>query len=148
MQYIVLNLEYNNLMINDMGNTKRDTISEIIELGAIKLDKSFNIIDDFKVLVKPIIHNRIDKRIVNTTNLNMNILKNGADFKTAIEYFIEWADEDFILCLWSTNDINVLISNFKYFNIDINTNEWFSNFIDVQYEASNYFNSNEQLSST
>ena len=52
MQYIVLDLEW-----NQSPTGKKNTVSEIpfeiIQIGAVKLDSNFNIIDEFNMNIRP-----------------------------------------------------------------------------------------------
>ena len=52
MNYIVMDLEWNQRYNGHMGEHPRMTI-EIIEIGAVKVDKNLNIIDEYTSLIKP-----------------------------------------------------------------------------------------------
>ena len=56
MNVIVMDLEWNQ---NSVGKRDRDSnkpIFEIIEIGAVKLDENYEIIDKFSQLIKPQIY--------------------------------------------------------------------------------------------
>ena len=48
MQFIIMDLEWNNAYCKKL----KGYINEIIEFGACKVDKDFNVIDEFSVIVK------------------------------------------------------------------------------------------------
>ena len=148
MKYIVLDLEYNRLPYWDQRNTKNANIFEIIEIGAIKLDSDFNIIDNFRIFVKPIIFKDLSRDVMKITNISKEELQYGCIFNLAIKHFKKWIGEEFVFCLWGTDDINVLDSNYKYYSMKSNVEKWFKEFINLQYETSKYLNDKKQISLT
>ena len=139
MQYIVLDLEYNQLPLNDNRNFKKSNLFEIIEIGAVKVDSEFNIKDTFRVYIKPFIYKYLNKRITKLTHINKDDLAYGFDFNTTIKHFKNWiGEEDSILCLWANDDIKVLAQSLEYFETGNTLQDLFTGFIDVQAETSKY----------
>ncbi len=52
MNYIVFDLEWNQSHIGSAGEHPRMPF-EIIEIGAVKLDENYKVIDEFSRLIKP-----------------------------------------------------------------------------------------------
>ena len=60
MNYIVMDLEWNQAISQKFVKTKPVYLSgEIIEIGAVKVDEEFNIIDSYKQYVKPNFYKKI-----------------------------------------------------------------------------------------
>lgn len=113
MNYIIFDLEWNNAY---NYKTKKG-MNEIIEIGAVKLDRYFNVIDTFKQLISPKLSKKLSSRFKNLTHITVEEIKdNGIPFEQAINDFARWADkENSIYMSWSNSDLYVLIDNFKYF---------------------------------
>ena len=66
MNYIVLDLEWNQCPTGKSGEIRRLPF-EIIEIGAVKLDKNLQYVDSFREIVQPVydytVHNRSDKTV-------------------------------------------------------------------------------------
>ena len=62
MNYIVFDLEWNQSPIGQAGEHPRMPF-EIIEIGAVKLDENYSIVDEFSRLVKPRIYTKLHKII-------------------------------------------------------------------------------------
>lgn len=77
--------------------------TEIIEIGAVLLDDTFNIIDNYKSFVAPQ-YGYINSRIQRLTNISSQDIFGAPCFKDAIESFIDWIPEDAVLVSWSEND--------------------------------------------
>lgn len=112
MNYIILDFEWNNAY----NYAAKKFVNEIIEIGAIKLDRNLNIIDTFKQLVKPDNFKKLSSRCKNLTNItNTEIKENGISFKKAISDFARWSDGDnSVFMSWSNSDLYVLTINYLY----------------------------------
>ena len=60
MNYIVFDLEWNQSPIGQAGEHPRMPF-EIIEIGAIKLDKDFKYVDEFRRLITPKLYPKLHK---------------------------------------------------------------------------------------
>lgn len=112
MNYVVLDLEFN----STYSEAHHRFINEIIEIGAVKCDEKFNIINTFSVLIKPSISKKLNPHVTKLTNISVEELKRShINFKSAIKSFIEFMD-DSILMTWGTTDILVLRENCALIN--------------------------------
>ncbi len=118
--YIVLDLEWNQSPTGKSGTIKAIPF-EIIEIGAIKLDKNFNIIDEFKTFIKPVVYEQIHFRVHEIVNIGIHELKKrGLSFPTAMNNFFSWVfkeNENPIFCTWGNMDLTELQRNMKYHNV-------------------------------
>jgi len=145
MKYIIFDLEFNSPFKIDRktkqlkkGNTVTMCPQEIIEIGAVKVNANFEIEDTFQMFVKPQLYTKIHPKVKSKTGITIKDLEKGESILNTIETFREWiSDEDFMLCSWGKDDINELIRNCKYF--DINT-EWITKFYDIQRSCMKHLN--------
>ena len=77
--------------------------TEIIEIGAVLLDESLNIVENFKSYVAPQ-YGYINSRIHELTKISFQDVANAPSFKEALEEFLAWVPEDATLVSWSESD--------------------------------------------
>lgn len=137
MNYIIFDLEFNQpFKINkitrqlECGYINPKIPQEIIEIGAVKLNSIFEIIDTFRIYVKPTVYKYLHPKIKKITKITPNELEYAFPFDKSVKYFQQWLKEDYILCSWSMDDIIEIKRNCKYHNIDI---DWIKNYIDIQH---------------
>ena len=121
MNYIVLDLEYNQPEGINMNWLSKYVKNEIIEFGAIKIDDDFNFISGFKCYVKPSIYPKINSRVLNLLGYETQeyIDTNSTSFKNAINLFRNFiGEEEFEFMVWANNDISVLKENCAVYKID------------------------------
>ena len=118
MNIIVLDLEWNQ---NSTGKKERNNqvpIFEIIEIGAVKLDEKYEIVDKFNHLIYPQIYHTMHKITEELIHLQMKELKKGDSFVDVMKKFIEFCGEDYIFATWGPLDLLELQRNMKYYNMD------------------------------
>ncbi len=115
MNYIVLDLEWNQGQRHD----KRDVPTfEIIEIGAVKLDEQFRVVDTFQRLIKPRIYNTMHKITAELVNLDMRDLKGEDLFTKVAKEFLRWCGEDYIFCIWGVQDLTEFQKNMDYYRME------------------------------
>ena len=97
MNYIILDLEWN------QSSTGEEEVSkilpfEIIEIGAIKLNSSRKMIDEFSELVKPQVYHEMHRITSKLIHLQMNQLQQGSFFPEVMKQFQDWCGDDYIFC--------------------------------------------------
>ncbi len=103
MKYIVLDFEFTDVP-KSKKNLRYTTKHEIIEIGAVKLDKNCNRIDTFSTFVKPQF-SILTPHCAELTGISFNALCNAPSFEEAFSAFEEWlGDEDYKIYTWSNND--------------------------------------------
>lgn len=103
MKYIVIDFEFTDVP-RQRKNIRYMLKHEIIEIGAVKLDKNCNRIDTFSLFVKPEC-STLTHHCAEITGISYNELKNAPSFEEAFELFEEWiGDDDFKIYTWSNND--------------------------------------------
>ncbi len=139
MFYVIFDLEWNNAYNYKL----KKGMNEIIEIGAIKLDKKLNIVDTFKQLIKPKLSNKLSSRFKNLTHISMDeINDSGIAFENAIEDFSRWSGgENSVFLSWSNSDLYVLIDNFKKF-IGVSSIDFIKKYADLQKYCQSFIKNN------
>lgn len=114
MNYIVLDLEWNQCYGGHEHENPRMPF-EIIEIGAVKLDEKFNIIDFYSSIIKPRLYKKLQPHIKAILNYDEATLKKGRPFDMVCREFIKWCGEDYIFCTWGTMDLSYLQNNMDYY---------------------------------
>lgn len=141
MGYIIIDLEFNNLKNIDKyynnffeHNKGLDTVeldNEIIEIGAVKVDKYMKVVGSMRIYIKPSVFPIINPLIIEITKIDMDLLsREGVEFSSALNKLKGMFEEGDVLCSWAKDDIAELIRNAKYFNYD--NLEWIESYLDIQ----------------
>lgn len=88
--------------------------SEIIEIGATKVNAYGETEETFCRFVKPIIHPRLSFYCTELTTITQKQVDNASSFNSVIEDFQDWIDifnEDYVLCSWGSFDKKMLIQD-------------------------------------
>ncbi len=115
MNYIVLDLEWNQ---GKKAQPDTDAISfEIIEIGALKLNEKFELLDVYESLIKPQIYNTMHKITAELVHLNMSDFKHARPFQTVAKEFLDWCGEDSVFCIWGVQDLTEWQKNMAYYHM-------------------------------
>lgn len=128
MQYVIMDLEWNNVYSIKRGGF----MNEVIEIGAVRLDERLQAIDTFSQLIKSQIGKRLRGHVRELTHLTIEDLQSGSPFTQTMAQFRKWVGNDAVTVLtWGDTDIRVLIENFKLFN-GIETLPFLTYYADLQ----------------
>lgn len=108
---IVFDLEWN----QNAYATNHRMPHEIIEIGACRVDRNYNVVDTFSALIRPKIYRRLDKHIKSVTGITESELAEGGTFSDVFGDFIHWCGEDSLLVTWGRDDYPVLKRNAAFF---------------------------------
>lgn len=141
MGYIIIDLEFNNLknitnyytdFFEEYG--KFDSVNlenEIIEIGAVKVDKYMKPISEIREYVKPTVFPVINPIVTEITKIDMHILnERGVSFEEAINKLKDMFEEGDVLCSWAKDDVVELIINANHYNY--NDLSWLNEYLDIQ----------------
>ena len=93
--YIVLDLEWNQPMSGQETITRPFRFdSEIIEIGALKLNNRFEEMSEFKSFVRPVFYPSMNGHVVQLTKIRPQELEKAPDFPAAYAAFRDWCGED------------------------------------------------------
>lgn len=141
MEYIVFDLEFNQGFDKENNKTYSDEKCpfEIIQIGAIKLDANFNIIDKFSSFVKPNIYKDIHPFVGKMTHITLDKVKDAPSFNTVYKDFKKFiSSKSSIMCVWGSGDLKELYRNINYYSLP--SKGLPKLYINVQQYASSYLN--------
>lgn len=118
MHYIVVDLEWNQ-PVSYQSSVYRKVgdrlIFEMIQIGAVKLNEQFEIVDSVSIPIKPTHYVKIHPRIKRMTHLGAEELENAPAFMEAMTQFTQWCGEDCALLTWGCDDVSVMKQNTDFF---------------------------------
>ena len=118
MNYIVLDLEWNQAAYKT--DEEIDIPFEIIEIGAVKLNRKAEILDSFQELIRPQVYPFLLRRTKQLTGwTDRDLDERGIYFEDAIEKFLKWCGRDYVFCVWGGSDLTQLERNMSYYNIRV-----------------------------
>ncbi len=109
MNYIILDLEWDSTYFVK----QKRFINQILQIGAVKLDSKFNLIDTFEATVKSSISKRVTGRFARLTGITSEIMRDGIPFSEAVERYNAWIGEDAVTMTWSNSDLYTILENEK-----------------------------------
>ena len=140
MSYIVLDLEFNQAYDFEKNKTILLIPScrfEIIQIGAVKLDNNFNIIDKINLYIRPNLYKEIHPYVEKITGLSAEFLKDKQYFKDAYIHFQNFlGTEEHIFCTWGSGDLKALYRNLSYYNML--SSDLILKYIDIQNLTTKY----------
>ena len=128
MNYIIFDLEAT------CWPEKGKHISEIIEIGALKISDKQIIVSEFNCFIKPINHPILSEFCKNLTSITQAEIDKSELFPSVIEKFRQWIDlenEDYLLCSWGYYDRKQLIADCNLHQFDF---EWASKHISLKHQ--------------
>ncbi len=121
MYYITLDLEWNQAYAEKalavQKRLSRRLRGEVIQIGAVKLDKNMNPCGSYQVIVKPKYFKKIHKHVSVLTGITQEQMDLGVSLPEAAERFRKWCGRDFAFLTWGPDDIPMLKENFRVHDI-------------------------------
>lgn len=130
MEYVIFDMEWNQALSSEtMIRTPFSLYGEIIRIGAVKTDASFEMIDTFRVAIKPEYYKRMNHNVRRLTHIDNCDLQSGVSFATAVMDFRRWCGADCIFLTWGDNDVAMLRDNLRFFGLE---DQWLPPYYNVQ----------------
>ena len=137
MFYITLDLEWNQAYAQKALAVQRQLSSrlrgEVIQIGAVKLDKNMRICGSYQVIVKPRYFKKLHRHVSELTGITQEQMDMGTPLPEAAERFKRWCGEDFVFLTWGPDDIPMLRENFHVHGVPF---DW----LDRDYDLQRIFN--------
>ena len=111
MNYIILDLEWDAAFCK----LKNRFVNQIIQIGAVKLDSNFSVVDRFNQLVRSSLSPNLTKRFTELTGISDDDMLNGLPLKQAVINYNSWVGEDTVTVTWSNSDLYAIIDNTNTF---------------------------------
>lgn len=112
---IVFDLEWN----QRYGKQQDGLPQEIVEIGAVKLDASLQIVDQIDLPVRPAVHKVMHHHVKRITGISTSQSKKGLPFVEAAARFFAFCGDSFTLCTWGRDDLPVLWKNLSYWALPL-----------------------------
>ena len=110
MHYVILDMEWDSAY----HKVYQKFINQILQIGAVKLDEDFNIVDIFDVTVKSSISKKVSKRFRELTGITKEMMLDGIPLSEAVTQYNDWLDDDTVTITWSNSDLYTIAENEKY----------------------------------
>ena len=109
--FIVIDVEMCRVYSRPRGYPPKN---EIIQIGAVMMDESYEMIDKFSVYVKPRF-GEIDRFIATLTGISPKTIKGSPDIEEALRKLLEWiGDNEPVFYSWSATDYHQIRNEIAY----------------------------------
>ena len=133
MYYITLDLEWNQAYLQKalavQKRLSRRLRGEVIQIGAVKLDKNMEICGSYQIIVKPKHFTKLHKHVSSLTGISQDQIDMGCELPEAERKFRKWCGKDFVFLTWGPDDIPMLKDNLCVHGID---STWLDRVYDLQ----------------
>ena len=110
--YIIMDLEWNQAVSAARMIRKPVMLNgEIIQIGAIKTDEKFNLLDRIKINVRPKYYKIMNPHVEKLTGITQLQLTSGETFPQAFKRFKEWCGDEFRFITWGFDDLGIFADN-------------------------------------
>lgn len=110
MNYVILDMEWDSVY----HKLYKRFINQILQIGAVKLDEKFNIVDIFDVTVKSSVSKKVTKRFSELTGITKEMMLDGIPLNEAVSRYNNWLGDDTVTITWSNSDLYTIAENEKY----------------------------------
>lgn len=97
------------------GATHVEPESEIIEIGAVMVDESYERVSEFDVICRPVKHPILSDFCVELTGITQGMVECGHDLAATLRKFGQWihafAEHGAVLASWGVYDRNMLLDS-------------------------------------
>lgn len=130
MNYIVLDMEWNQSYPKVGEDARKKKVkNEIIEIGAVKLNENMEFLASYKRLVRPVFIKKLNSHVKKLTGITKEMLDNGGYFPDIIAEFRDWCGEDMCIITWGYDDVPMLVSCLKMYNL---SSDWIGSWYNLQ----------------
>lgn len=128
MNYIIFDLEAT------CWEEKHKHVSEIIEIGAIKVNENKEIVGEFNAFIKPVVQPQLSDFCMKLTSIEQSDVDSAKRFPDVIDEFKKWigvGNSDYYLCSWGFYDKKQLITDSELHNVPA---DWLERHISVKHQ--------------
>lgn len=120
LRYVVVDLEWNQYPRWVRTPTSREGVvmpHEIIQIGAVKVDGLFRVVDTFTVDIRLQGRRKLSKHVAKVINKTQADIDAGVDFPVAYARFSDWSADAERFITWGTDDFRVFENNLTYYKM-------------------------------
>ena len=121
MNYVIFDMEWNQAI--NAAKMVRNPVTlhgEIIQIGAVKTDESFSLVDKLKLTIRPKYYKKMNPHVEKITGITDLMLTAGETFPQAFRRFSVWCGEEFRFITWGFDDVAMLSDNLKLHGMEPN----------------------------
>mgnify|MGYP004518365135 CR=1 FL=1 len=107
MNYIILDLEWDSAY----SAAHKCFVNQILQIGAVKLNESFDVTDTFEQTVRSKISKKVTGRFAKLTGITTEKMLGGVNFDAAVDGYNAWAGTDTVTMTWSDSDLYSIKDN-------------------------------------
>ena len=118
---------------------------EIIEIGAVKVNEELDIVDEFCMFIKPLLHPKIDKFCTKLTSITQDDVEDAPHFDEVIAEFEKWMDVEntrTALFSWGDFDRRQFVKDAQLHELDLT---WLKYWACLQSHYSKFKGSSNQI---
>jgi inhibitor of KinA sporulation pathway (predicted exonuclease) len=114
LDYIVLDIEFNGRKFAS------EHPMEVIEIGAVRLNSSLELVDEFSALIKPIYFAKLNSFIKKKTGIPQEDIDKASRFPKVHADFTAWLkrSEQFLLMTWGGEDLKRIVLDTRMHKLD------------------------------
>lgn len=110
MHYVILDMEWD----STYHKQHKRFVNQILQIGAVKLDENFNVVDVFDVTVKSLLSKKVSNRFAELTGITTEMMLGGVPLELAVQKYNDWLGSDTVTITWSNSDLYTIAENEKY----------------------------------
>ncbi len=107
MEYIILDLEWDSVYFPP----EKRFINQILQIGAVKLDKDFKTVETFSVTIRSAISKRVSSRFAKLTGITKEKMLEGIPFEESVKQYNAFAEKADVIMTWSKSDLYTIVEN-------------------------------------
>lgn len=115
MTYIILDMEWDGAYCPRISRF----INQIIQIGAVKLNENFEIVDTFEKTVRSSFSKKVSGRFTALTGITTEDMRAGIPLEKAVSMYNKWAGTDTVTMTWSNSDLFSIMENEKNLMKDV-----------------------------
>jgi inhibitor of KinA sporulation pathway (predicted exonuclease) len=114
LDYIVWDIEFNGRKFAS------ELPMEVIEIGAVRLDSSLQLKDEFTALIKPVYFSRLNSFIKQKTGIPQQEIDQAQGFREVISAFMDWLNqsESVLFVTWGGEDMKRIVLDTRMHELD------------------------------
>lgn len=117
MTYIVFDLEWNQCPYGKEHEVESLPF-EILEIGAVKLNRDFKELDRFHEKIRPSVYPSFHFRTQEVLHMDMEEFRDARPFPEVCADFLKWCGKKVYFCTWGPSDLLELQRNMRYYHME------------------------------
>ena len=109
MEYVILDLEWDNVYFPP---AKR-FVNQILQIGAVRLDSDFQLVDTFEATVRSAVSKKVSERFSKLTGITSEKMLSGIPLNEAVEGYNRFSEGAEVAMTWSNTDLYTIVDNQK-----------------------------------